>query len=786
MSTGLEKGFQKQAEALEFGLGESLATMCDEKEGIPKYAAEAAAREQPAWKKVVAILLIIIVIVVVALVLGPFVIGGIGALAGGGVTGAIVGGVVGGAIIGAATSATITMINNWSTGQDLLKGVGRAALIGAISGALGGGIGAGINAAMTGGAQIALTLGQRALMFGLNIASDIVIEIGTSIALGEFSWEAIGMAALTSLLTGGFGEVKGVGKIQQRFSASGAKVGTRVRARVAPGVSVPPAAPRVEGAAPTREGRPPVVEATPPTGARVAEAGPPARVAAPEGGTPGARPDTPGAPRRTTHQDLPEIEPGVVAKHTTADGHEAKVLKDGRTVVCSAECGELLNRFKAELDADPELRARVEKRTGEIDTMTDADAKAVATSRLRTELEGIRTRKAAAVPSDELPGRIKNAEAESAEAELVAREFEAEAVRKETTARAAERDLETLTLQAKEARVRAEELDAKARELQSQAADNQARAEAAAAPQAAKDAKAHADALLADVAQAKTRATNAKAEATEARKHADEARQLQGQTTDVELQLKRQRLDEELEVLRTKREDFDRRIRRREADLADAKKAHVDAQLAVRKVQEDIRWGRRGPNDPQQKLAADAEATAKGKVAEAEDKLRTVTDLRRRNVETARAKEDAFREAERIAKGITPAHYEFLRSRTPRGAEIDAIVAARNVDDIYGRPMEIKSADHLVSMHEITTMEGFSRLTPDQQVKILNTAENIIVVEKNVNSSKGDRNLSEWEGHPDIEKYGKMDPQRRADLLVQEQKMREKLQQMIKDLLPKL
>jgi len=38
---------------------------------------------------------------------------------------------------------------------------------------------------------------------------------------------------------------------------------------------------------------------------------------------------------RTSHADEPEVEPGVVAKEKAADGHDIKVLKDGRVVRCS-------------------------------------------------------------------------------------------------------------------------------------------------------------------------------------------------------------------------------------------------------------------------------------------------------------------------------------------------------------------------------------------------------------------------------------------------------------------
>jgi hypothetical protein len=99
---------------------------------------------------------------------------------------------------------------------------------------------------------------------------------------------------------------------------------------------------------------------------------------------------------RTGHPELPDIEPGgVVARSATPDGHEAKVLRDGRVVVCSDSCGPILAEFRVELDADPLLRASVEARAREIDAMTNAQAKADTTARLRSELQTVRDSRAA-------------------------------------------------------------------------------------------------------------------------------------------------------------------------------------------------------------------------------------------------------------------------------------------------------------------------------------------------------------------------------------------------------
>ena len=83
----------------------------------------------------------------------------------------------------------------------------------------------------------------------------------------------------------------------------------------------------------------------------------------------------------TQHQDKPEIEPGVVAKEKTADGHEIKILKDGRIVKCST-CGEIRKQYKEQLDQNPELK----KRLDEIEKIPDAKEKAKQAQELEQEL----------------------------------------------------------------------------------------------------------------------------------------------------------------------------------------------------------------------------------------------------------------------------------------------------------------------------------------------------------------------------------------------------------------
>jgi hypothetical protein len=85
---------------------------------------------------------------------------------------------------------------------------------------------------------------------------------------------------------------------------------------------------------------------------------------------------------RTHHKDQPEIEPGIVAKEKTADGHEIKVLKDGRVVRCS-DCAEIKIKYKEQLEKNEKLG----KRLKEIEKIENADEKARQAQELEKELQ---------------------------------------------------------------------------------------------------------------------------------------------------------------------------------------------------------------------------------------------------------------------------------------------------------------------------------------------------------------------------------------------------------------
>ena len=218
----LAKEFQKQIGGLD-----SEAT------GIPHQANEAASKEQPAWKGIVAVILIIAIIIVVALVIGPAVIGAVGAAAAAlgasaGVATAV-GAIVGGAIVGALSSGAITVVQNWASGQSLTHGLVRAMAVGALTGAVGGAIGLGVNAGLNAvlqGGRAALSAGaQFAIRAAVNVTSDALQNIGQQLIMtGHVDWSEFAQGVAMSLVLHGSRRVQA---FQARVTAVGARGAAR-------------------------------------------------------------------------------------------------------------------------------------------------------------------------------------------------------------------------------------------------------------------------------------------------------------------------------------------------------------------------------------------------------------------------------------------------------------------------------------------------------------------------------------------------------------------------------
>ena len=427
----LENGFKDSAKGLEDGLRGALVKMDAD---IQTYGDEAAAQVQPRWKGILKIVLVIAVIVVVALVVGPAVIGAVGAAAGAlgasAATASAVGAIVGGAIVGAASGAVIQMGNNVIDGKNLMDGVGKAALVGAIGGALGGAGGV-LGNALVKGAGLTQSLLKVGIDMALDTAGNILGDLATGNPItleGILTGAAMGLAMSVGM--GQLGKIKSIegiqGKSFQVGEGVGGYVGGKVKSGFGGGIDVPTGgrpdvdlpnvkqpdvevkapeaevkapdtevkapdtevkAPETQVKAPETEVKAPDTEVKPPgTEVKAAETEvkpPEAEVKAPDTEVKPPETDTPNG--RSTHADEPEVEPGVVAKQKTHDGHEIKVLKDGRVVRCS-DCGEIRKQNQELFTRRPEL----DERLSEIERISDPQEKSLKAEAFDRELAQIK------------------------------------------------------------------------------------------------------------------------------------------------------------------------------------------------------------------------------------------------------------------------------------------------------------------------------------------------------------------------------------------------------------
>jgi Domain of unknown function (DUF4157)/Cornifin (SPRR) family len=397
---------------------------------ITDEAQKAADKVKPRWKKILKVLLIIAVIVVVVLVAGPAVVmfatGAAGAL-GAGAAATAIGTVVGGAVVGAASSAAIQVISNAFDGLPLMDGVIHAAVIGGLTGALGAGAG------LLGGKLVGIAA-QRGwgafAQFGVKIGTNLAVDFAGNVAI-EFtesrlahramSWGNVGIQMVMSLATNlgmeGLGKFKAIGGIQQWAARGGAKLGVKLGGKLNAALGRPEfELPRSIAVMLHEPGQ---VKTTEPGEVKAPEQGEtkaaePEKVKTPESGetkTPGAgesKPPEPGetkAPepaegktpeagegktpehaegktpeggdsksREAGEGKIPESEADKFVKgsHPTGDGHEIKVLEDGRIIRCSPTCEELASRFAKELNGSRKLQAELD----EITKIEDPKAKA--------------------------------------------------------------------------------------------------------------------------------------------------------------------------------------------------------------------------------------------------------------------------------------------------------------------------------------------------------------------------------------------------------------------------
>ncbi len=448
----LSQGFTDSAKGLEKGLN-GVLTKLDAK--ISEEAKKAADQVQPRWKSVLKVLLVIVVLIVVAVLVGPAVIafagaaaGTLGTIIGGAIVGAAAGATIqlGNNLIdgnknifeGVGKAAAVGAISGLAGGLGAAASGAVGSTLGTVGQAL---VRGGINLAFDVGGSIIgdLAVGNPITLEGVLIGAGIGLvaggafnnlgklgKIGRALESVQIASEGLGASAGTAF---GGGVKSGLGFVKPEVPASEPtiKPGTvesptlpkpEVEAPEMPGVNrvapepttsggkleIEPPSARTKGASeietpaggPKGEFEPtvraPKTEAEPTaTGSGHAEGeGKPAGVK-PEEEIPSGAQRNGDAPKRSTHANEPEIEPGVVAKEkvTGPDGeHQIKVLKNGKVVKCS-ECADLRARYADEL-ADPN-NAHLKERLDALEGVADPKVKARLAAELDGELGAVKT-----------------------------------------------------------------------------------------------------------------------------------------------------------------------------------------------------------------------------------------------------------------------------------------------------------------------------------------------------------------------------------------------------------
>lgn len=131
---------------------------------------------------------------------------------------------------------------------------------------------------------------------------------------------------------------------------------------------------------------------------------------------------------------------------------------------------------------------------------------------------------------------------------------------------------------------------------------------------------------------------------------------------------------------------------------------------------------------------------------------------------------------------ISQALYDELRDATPTPAIRDKVnegkVAPFPDEALPGFTVTRRlEADHIVSMDRITRMEGFDKLTVNQQLSVLNNPDNFIGLSRSANASKGAQTFAQWTTH---KRSGTpVNPEFRERMMVVEQRLEITLQQQI-------
>ncbi|OOM07381.1 phage late control D family protein [Clostridium saccharobutylicum] len=136
---------------------------------------------------------------------------------------------------------------------------------------------------------------------------------------------------------------------------------------------------------------------------------------------------------------------------------------------------------------------------------------------------------------------------------------------------------------------------------------------------------------------------------------------------------------------------------------------------------------------------------------------------------------------------ISDEEYDMLRKQTPTQEIRDQVNEGHdknvrtNDEVLTGKTFKGSlEADHIVSMDKISKMDGFGKLTKEQQLEVLNNPENFIGLSKSANTSKGAKSYEEWT-HYKKGKIGEIEVEQefRNRMMEKEREMERKLQKQI-------
>ncbi|HEU4389792.1 MAG TPA: hypothetical protein VFV34_18445, partial [Blastocatellia bacterium] len=150
------------------------------------------------------------------------------------------------------------------------------------------------------------------------------------------------------------------------------------------------------------------------------------------------------------------------------------------------------------------------------------------------------------------------------------------------------------------------------------------------------------------------------------------------------------------------------------------------------------------------------------------ERANTIRDLEAQQRQLASESSLVLDETARLDRKIAESKlplYDKVRAATPTAKAAEgALKRAAGKDQVSGQTASNLQVDHLNPVKEVTTYEGFDRLSWEQQKTACDLPGNLVVMEGGANASKGSRSWEEWPQWQDFYK----DPAVKARMLALE------------------